>query len=123
MTTWEQIDRVRLQYCRQTSPEMSNAELARYYNFNIGFVEAHLGADRSTLVKRNKRPDWLALARAFADSNPGTQVNAATLVEVIGFSLPTAYKTIDALPNSYRKVKRGLWECRNEQEDRRNAKQ
>ena len=123
MVTWEHIDRVRLKYCKQTSPEMSNAELARYYNFNIAFVVAHIGADTSTLVKRNKRPDWMALARDYADNNPGTQVNATTLVELIGFSLPTAYKTIDALPNSYRKIKRGLWECRNEQQDRRNAKQ
>lgn len=122
MTTWEQIDRVRLRYCRQTAPEMSNAELARYYNFNIAFVNEVLGVDSSAPVKRSKRPDWLALARGFADENAGSEVNATKLVETIGCSLPTAYKTIDALPNSFHKVKRGVWQCRNEQEDRRNAK-
>lgn len=122
MITWEQIDKVRLQYCRQTSPEMSNAEIAKYYNFHIGFVNEHLGVDDSTLVKRSKRPDWFALARTYADTNAGAHVNAATFVDAIGCSLPTAYKVIDSLPNAYHKIKRGVWECRNEQEDRRNAK-
>lgn len=122
MITWEQIDKVRLQYCKQTSPEMSNAEIARYYNFNIGFVNQHLGHDNSTLVKRGKRPDWIALAKQFADVQAGTEVTAQTLVNTIGCSLPTAYKTIDALPNSFRKIKRGIWQCRNEQMDRANDK-
>lgn len=122
MSDWTRIDQQRLVYCRQTSPEMSNAELARYYNFSIDFVNQNLGWDNSERsVKRGKRPDWIALGRKYADDNEHQLVTAQQFSDLLNCSLPTAYKTIDALPNSFRKIKRGLWECRNEMKDRRNA--
>lgn len=122
MINWRERDIERLKYCRLTSPEMTNAEIARYYNFNIELVNNVFGEDaKPAAMRKGKRPDWRQLAVAFADQNPEFIIDAEQLATVIGCSLPTAYKTINDLPNSFHKVKRGVWEMRNEKQDRANG--
>ena len=117
---WHTADIRRLMYCRQTSPDMSNAELARYYNFNLSFVEQQFGADAIVETKKGKRPDYAKIASDFALRNVHEELSVAEMCSVLNCSTPTAYKILDALPNYYWKVARGIWQCRNPKDDKRN---
>ena len=100
---------------------MTNAELARYYNFRLEFVNQQLGVDNTAPVKRGKRPDYLALAQRHAEQHPGEQITVSDLCPVLNCSTPTAYKVIDQLPNHFWKVSRGIWQCRDPKQDKANG--
>lgn len=121
MIDWHTADCRRLAYCKKAQPDMTNAELARYYNFRLEFVNEQLGVDNTTPVKRGKRPDWLALAQRHAVTNAGLELTPDDLRVIINCSMPTAYKVIDQLPNHFRKVSRGIWQCRDPKQDKANG--
>lgn len=121
MYNWQEADKRRLAYCKQASPEMTNREIARYYNFRLEFVNQELGEDGSAATTKNKRVDYVAVAHQFAVKNAGTEVRIGDVLAVLGCSAPTAYKIIDDSPRHFQKVLRGIWLLRNPQMDKANG--
>ena len=119
-------ERQRIQLCRTTSPEMTVRELCRYYMINPDHAAEVLGENprivssngpaRKRRIDKHKAGEQYALAHVFQE------VTAQQLADSIGVSLPTAYKVIEDRPDYFRKIKRGVWECRDANADRKAEK-
>ena len=123
-------ERERIQLCRTTSPEMTVRELCHYYMIHPAHAIAVLGSTpiyeddvvvgfkpaRKRRIDKHKAGEQYALAHVFQE------VTAQQLADSIGVSLPTAYKVIEDRPDYFRKIKRGVWECRDANADRKAEK-
>jgi len=68
--------------------------------------------------KKRKQSDIFA----FLKENSGKKITVKQLVEECSISSPTAYKFINENPGWFKKVKRGVYEVVNADEERRKAK-
>jgi hypothetical protein len=123
-------ERQRILLCRQTSPHMTIRELCHYYMIHprhaievLGSIPIYDDDDnvigfkpRKRRIDKHKAGEQYALAHVFEE------VTAQQLADTIGVSLPTAYKVIDDRPDYFRKIKRGVWECRDANADRKAEK-
>jgi hypothetical protein len=114
----------RIHLCRQTSPQMTIRELCHYYMINPDHAASVLGAqpEQVTAPARKRRIDKHKAGEQYATTHVFEEVTAQQLADAIGISLPTAYKVIEDRPDYFRKIKRGLWECRDAQADRKAEK-
>ena len=119
-------ERQRIQLCRTTSPEMTVRELCHYYMINPDHAAEVLGveAEPSTTATptRKRRIDKHKAGEQYALAHVFEEVTAQQLADSIGVSLPTAYKVIEDRPDYFRKMKRGVWECRDANADRKAEK-
>ena len=69
----------------------------------------------------NKRSDKYDALLAWASEHLFEQFTTEQIVEVSGFSYPTTLKFIQESP-TFRKVKKGLWEIRDAEADRKSEK-
>ena len=119
-------ERQRIQLCRTTSPEMTIRELCHYYMINRDHAAEVLGVEApqiaATTVTRKRRIDKHKAGEQYALAHVFEEVTAQQLADTIGVSLPTAYKVIDDRPDYFRKIKRGVWECRDANADRKAEK-
>lgn len=111
--------------CRQTSPHMTVKELASYYNIERTvlhevFPDTQEWAHTPTARTQKRRPADRALA--WAKQNLFIHIGADDLANAIECSRPTAYKIIQDRPDVFRKIKRGTWEIRDPQADRKAEK-
>ena len=119
---WRQEEARRIPYCRQASPEMNLIELCRYYNLNLEQAQQILGEQTTSTVTRRKRLDHRMEAQRYASTNVYKEITTMILADALEVSEPTARKIIDSRPDCFRKIKRGLWECRDAQADRQAEK-
>lgn len=117
-------ERERIQLCRATSPEMTIRELCHHYMINPAHAAEVLGASTDQVVApiRKRRVDKHKAGEQYALAHVFQHITAQQLADAIGVSLPTAYKVIDDRPDYFRKIKRGLWECRDANADRKAEK-
>ena len=119
-------ERQRIQLCRTTSPEMTIRELCHYYMINPDHAAEVLGENPRIVsshgATRKRRIDKHNAGEQYALANVFEHITAQQLADAIGVSLPTAYKVIDDRPDYFRKIKRGLWECRDANADRKAEK-
>lgn len=119
-------ERQRIQLCRTTSPEMTVRELCHYYMINPDHAAEVLGENprivSSNGTTRKRRVDKHKAGEQYALAHVFQEVTAQQLADTIGVSLPTAYKVIDDRPDYFRKIKRGVWECRDANADRKAEK-
>lgn len=119
-------ERERILLCRTTSPQMTMRELCHYYMFNRDHAAEVLGVEApqvaATSVTRKRRIDKHKAGEQYALAHVFEEVTAQQLADTIGVSLPTAYKVIDDRPDYFRKIKRGVWECRDANADRKAEK-
>ena len=115
-------ERERIQLCRTTSPEMTVRELCHYYMINPDHAWEVLGENAAMgiplMPTRKRRIDKHKAGEQYALAHVFEEVTAQQLADSIGVSLPTAYKVIEDRPDYFRKIKRGVWECRDAQADR-----
>ena len=119
-------ERQRIQLCRTTSPEMTIRELCHYYMINRDHAAEVLGVEApqvtATSITRKRRIDKHKAGEQYALAHVFEEVTAQQLADTIGVSLPTAYKVIEDRPDYFRKIKRGVWECRDANADRKAEK-
>lgn len=130
-------ERQRIQLCRTTSPEMTVRELCHYYMINPDHAAEVLGLHDTlaaitnstgkvvgftTATTRKRRIDKHKAGEQYALTHVFQEVTAQQLADSIGVSLPTAYKVIEDRPDYFRKIKRGVWECRDANADRKAEK-
>lgn len=119
-------ERQRIQLCRTTSPEMTVRELCHYYMINPDHAAEVLGENprivSSNGTTRKRRIDKHKAGEQYALAHVFQEVTAQQLADSIGVSLPTAYKVIEDRPDYFRKIKRGVWECRDANADRKAEK-
>lgn len=117
-------ERERILLCRQTSPEMTVRELCHYYMIHPAHAVELLGepAETVTAPARKRRVDKHKAGEQYALAHVFEHITAQQLADSIGVSLPTAYKVIDDRPDYFRKIKRGMWECRDAKADRKAEK-
>lgn len=119
-------ERERIQLCRATSPEMTVRELCHYYMINPDHAAEVLGLEAEPLTTatptRKRRIDKHKAGEQYALAHVFEHITAQQLADSIGVSLPTAYKVIEDRPDYFRKIKRGVWECRDAQADRKAEK-
>ena len=119
-------ERQRIQLCRTTSPEMTVRELCHYYMINPDHAAEVLGENprivSSNGTTRKRRIDKHKAGEQYALAHVFQEVTAQQLADTIGVSLPTAYKVIEDRPDYFRKMKRGVWECRDAKADRKAEK-
>lgn len=119
-------ERERILLCRTTSPQMTVRELCHYYMINPDHAAEVLGAEAEHITTetstRKRRIDKHKAGEQYALAHVFEEVTAQQLANTIGVSLPTAYKVIDDRPDYFRKIKRGVWECRDAQADRKAEK-
>ena len=72
----------------------------------------------SNISSLNKRSDKYGALLAWASEHLFEQFTTEQIVEVSGFSYPTTLKFLQESP-SFRKVKKGLWEVRDADADRK----
>lgn len=84
-------------------------------------VVGELGFSVEPDEANEKRSDKYKAFEKWAGEHDSEQYTTAQLVEVAGFSYPTVLKFIDGSPY-FRKIKNGLYECRNEEMRRKQAK-
>ena len=119
-------ERERIQLCRATSPEMTIRELCHYYMINRDHAAEVLRVEApqiaATTATRKRRIDKHKAGEQYALAHVFEEVTAQQLADTIGVSLPTGYKVIDDRPDYFRKIKRGVWECRDANADRKAEK-
>ena len=119
-------ERQRIQLCRTTSPEMTIRELCHYYMINRDHAAEVLGVEAPQIaaatITRKRRIDKHKAGEQYALAHVFEEVTAQQLADSIGVSLPTAYKVIEDRPDYFRKIKRGVWECRDANADRKAEK-
>ncbi len=118
-------ERQRIELCRMTSPQMTVRELCHYYMINRDHAAEVLGVEPepiTTATTRKRRIDKHKAGEQYALAHVFEEVTAQQLADTIGVSLPTAYKVIDDRPDYFRKIKRGVWECRDANADRKAEK-
>lgn len=118
-------ERQRIQLCRTTSPEMTVRELCHYYMINRDHAAEVLGEHtepEASVGVRKRRIDKHKAGEQYALAHVFEEVTAQLLADAIGVSLPTAYKVIEDRPDYFRKIKRGVWECRDANADRKAEK-
>ena len=117
-------ERQRILLCRQTSPHMTVRELCHYYMIHPQHAAELLGepTEAITATPRKRRIDKHKAGEQYAVAHVFEEVTAQQLADTIGVSLPTAYKVINDRPDYFRKIKRGVWECRDANADRKQEK-
>lgn len=118
-------ERQRIQLCRTTSPEMTVRELCHYYMIHPAHANEVLGLNTepaTVTATRKRRIDKHKAGEQYATTHVFEHVTAQQLADAIGISLPTAYKVIDDRPDYFRRIKRGVWECRDANADRKAEK-
>lgn len=98
---------------------MTVRELCHYYMIHPTHAAELLGEPTVTATPRKRRIDKHKAGEQYATANVFEHITAQQLADAIGISLPTAYKVIDDRPDYFRKIKRGVWECRDAQADRK----
>ena len=114
---WRKEEALRIPYCRQASPELNLTELCRYYNLNLEQAQTILGEQPAEPIRR-KRLDHATEAQRYATAHVYAEINVTTLADALEVSEPTARKIIDSRPDCFRRIRRGIWECRDAQADR-----
>ena len=118
-------ERQRIQLCRTTSPEMTIRELCHYYMIHPAHAAEVLGVQTEPVTvapTRKRRIDKHKAGEQYALTHVFEHITAQQLADSLGVSLPTAYKVIDDRPDYFRKIKRGVWECRDANADRKAEK-
>lgn len=108
----------RAQACQRTSPNMTIKELVAYYSIDRKVAEELWGHDAQPTVKARKQKPADALMQ-FARTNLFAHITSKQVCELCECSLPTALRLLDARPDVFRKIKRGVWEVRDPQADRK----
>ena len=118
---WTQLEIERATACRQTSPDMTVAELASYYNIEHAVVTMLFGEIEETTSRRKR--DQRTTAFKWASQNVGAHIGATELAAIANCSLPTAHRIMESRGDVFRKIKRGTWEIRDPYADRKAEKQ
>jgi hypothetical protein len=118
---WTELEIERATLCRQTSPEMTVAELASYYNIERAVVTQLFGEVEETSSRRKR--DQRTTALTWAEQNVGVEIGAQQLATIANCSLPTAHRIMESRADVFRKIRRGTWEIRDPHADRKAEKQ
>ncbi len=120
----ENSERLRAFYVIQKYGGSINRQVLSQYMIPPSIAEAVLaecGGDGVTTVEpKVSRADQYKAFEQWASEHDSEQYTTEQLVEVSGFSYQTTLKFIDGSP-FFRKVKKGLYECRNDRLRREQA--
>lgn len=120
----ENSERLRAFYIIQKYGGSINRQVLSQYMIPPSIAEAVLaecGGDGVTTVEpKVSRADQYKAFEQWASEHDSEQFTTEQLVEVSGFSYQTTLKFIDGSP-FFRKVKKGLYECRNDRLRREQA--
>jgi hypothetical protein len=114
---WHLLETERAELCRTTAPHMSVTELVAYYSIDRKVAEELWGHDAQPTVKARKQKPADALI-TYARTNLFAHITSKQVCEMCECSLPTALRLLDARPDVFRKIKRGVWEVRDPKADR-----
>jgi hypothetical protein len=111
----------RAKACQRTSPNMTIKELVAYYAIDRKVAQELWGDDATPEAKTRKVKPADALM-TYARTNLFAHITSKQVCELCECSLPTALRLLDARPDVFRKIKRGVWEIRDPQADRKAEK-
>jgi hypothetical protein len=115
-------ERLRAGYALLTNPTTNPTEVFRTYSIDRrvwGFFLTEVPEESEIFTKRQKRTDKYQSIIDWTQEHLFEQVTANTIMEVGEISYPTALKFIGDRPDLFRKIKRGLYELRDPQADRK----
>lgn len=114
-------EELRAVYCFSTSPTMPTMEVLKYYNIDRRIWNRFLDnfTDDTRIVAKKKRTDKYQSIIDWTKDHLFEQVTPQTIMDLADISYPTALKFINDRPDIFRKVKRGLYEVRDPQSDRK----
>lgn len=114
--------------CRQTSPHMTVKELASYYNIERTVLHEVFGETQESISGAGSRTQKRRVNRTqqavmWARERVGQTTNPDLLAPVLDCTPVTARRVIDSRPDVFRKIRRGVWEIRDPQADRKAEKE
>jgi hypothetical protein len=115
-------ERLRAGYALASNPSTNPTEVFRTYSIDRrvwGFYLDAVPEEAQIFGKRQKRTDKYQSIIDWTKDHLFEQVTANTIMEVGEISYPTALKFISDRPDLFRKLKRGLYEVRDPQADRK----
>lgn len=115
-------DMLRAQFASLIEPKAgtSFAEHMRQYGLTEETLKMFQIDPNAEHKARNK--DKEKTLRSWCVENAGRQVTVEELAEISEFSVSKCRKFIDDNPNLFTKIKRGIWEIRDEAEERKRDK-
>lgn len=116
MNRWHQLELERAQLCRTTAPNMTTTELVAYYSIDQRVAHELWGIVEPANKQRKQKP--AEVLATFARSNVFAHITSKEVCEMCECSTPTALRLLEARPDVFKKIKRGVWEIRDPQADR-----
>lgn len=117
-------EEARFHYCVATQPTWTLTEVIRHYSIDKRVAALFIGEDKATAApeRKQKRSEKYSAIFDYVDEHIFEQVTPNQIAEIGGVSYPTALKVIESRPDIFRKIKRGLYELRDAQADRKAQK-
>lgn len=117
---YAQSERLRAAYCLYTNPELTPQQVFKTYSVDQR-VWSHFvdGEIISTLEKRQSRSEKIQSVLNWAAENVGEQVDLEKIQQANNIAYTMAKKISEDRPDVFRRVKRGLFEIRDPEADRK----
>jgi hypothetical protein len=117
-------EEARFHYCVDTQSTWTLTEVVRHYSIDKRVAALFIGEDKATSApeRKQKRSDKYSAIFNYVDEHVFEQVTPAQIAEIGSVSHSTALKVIESRPDIFRKIKRGLYELRDAQADRKAQK-
>lgn len=117
---YAQSERLRAAYCLHANPDQTPAQVFKLYSVDQR-VWSHFvdGEIISTLEKRQSRSEKIQSVLNWAAENVGEQVDLEKVQEANNIAYTMAKKITEDRPDVFRRIKRGLFEIRDPDADRK----
>lgn len=117
-------EEARFNYCVETNPTWALTDVIRHYSIDKRIAALFIGDENAILApeRKQKISDKYSTIYSYVDDHIFEQVTPAQIAKIGGVSHSTALKVIESRPDMFRKIKRGLYELRDAQADRKAQK-
>ena len=117
-------EELRFHYCVASQPEWTLEQVIRHYSIDKRVAISYVGEEavEATPERKSKRGEKYASIFSYVNEHIFEQVTPVQISQVGSISYQTALKVIESRPDVFRKIKRGLYELRDAQEDRKAEK-